>query len=78
MAKIITPLNDTQVKQSNSQIINVGLKRIGFTDELVSHGLRALASTTLNKQGFDPDVIETALAHVDKNEVRALIIALNT
>ncbi|MEH6456884.1 MAG: hypothetical protein V7749_11210 [Cocleimonas sp.] len=30
----------------------------------------ALASTTVNEQGFDPDVIESALAHVDKNEVR--------
>jgi integrase len=32
--------------------------------------MRALASTTLNEQGFDGDVIEAALAHVDKNEVR--------
>jgi len=40
------------------------------TSELVSHGLRALASTTLNEQGFDPDVIEAALTHIDKNEVR--------
>lgn len=37
---------------------------------MVSHGLRALASTTLNEQGFNPDIIEAALAHVDKNEVR--------
>ena len=36
----------------------------------MAHGLRALASTTLNEQGFDPDVIEAALSHVDKNEVR--------
>lgn len=28
------------------------------------------ASTALNEQGFSPDVIEAALAHVDKNEVR--------
>jgi hypothetical protein len=32
--------------------------------------LRSLASTTLNEQGFDPDVIEAALAHVGNNEVR--------
>ena len=37
----------------------------------MSHGLRALASTTLNEQGFDPDVIEAALAHVDQNAIRA-------
>ena len=43
---------------------------MGFKGELVAHGLRSLASTTLNAQGFDPDVIEAALAHVDTNEVR--------
>jgi integrase len=55
---------------ANSQSANMALKRIGFAGELVSHGLRALASTTLNEQGFDPDVIEAALAHIDSNEVR--------
>lgn len=44
---------------------------MGFAGELVSHGLRSLASTTLNEQGFDPNLIEVCLAHVDKNEVRA-------
>lgn len=57
-------------RHTNSQSVNMALKRMGFAGELVSHGLRALASTTLNEQGFDPDVIEAALAHVDKNEVR--------
>jgi integrase len=43
---------------------------MGYKDKLVAHGLRSLASTTLNEQGFDGDVIEAALAHVDSNEVR--------
>lgn len=55
----------------NESTANVALKRMGFHGRLVAHGLRALASTTLNEQGFDPDVIEAALAHVDKNDVRA-------
>jgi integrase len=54
----------------NSQTVNASLKRAGFGGVLVSHGLRSIASTALNEQGFPPDVIETALAHVDKNEVR--------
>lgn len=58
-------------KHANSQSANVALKRMGFAGELVSHGLRALASTALNEEGFDPDVIEAALAHMDKNETRA-------
>lgn len=57
-------------KPMNSATANVALKRMGFGGVLVSHGLRALASTTLNEQGFDSDVIEACLAHIDKNEVR--------
>jgi len=55
---------------SNSQTANKALARMGFKGRLVAHGLRSIASTTLNEQGFDGDVIEAALAHVDKNEVR--------
>ena len=58
-------------KPSNSSTANVALKRMGYHGILVAHGLRALASTTLNEKGFDPDLIEACLAHVDKNEVRA-------
>ncbi|AOE49265.1 integrase domain-containing protein [Kangiella sediminilitoris] len=57
-------------KPMSSSTANVALKRMGFDGVLVSHGLRALASTTLNEQGFDSDVIEACLAHIDKNEVR--------
>ena len=48
----------------------MALKRMGYEKRLVAHGLRALASTTLNQHGFDADVVEAALAHIDKNEVR--------
>ncbi|GAC22515.1 integrase [Paraglaciecola mesophila KMM 241] len=55
----------------NESTANMALKRMGFNKKLVAHGLRSLASTTLNEQGHDPDVIESALAHVDKNSVRS-------
>ncbi len=51
--------------------LQIWLKRMGFAGRLVSHGLRSLASTTLNEQGFDRDLIEAALAHVDDNQVRS-------
>ena len=54
----------------NSQTANMAIKRMGYKNKLVAHGLRALASTILNEQGFDPNVIEAALAHVDSNSVR--------
>jgi len=53
----------------NSQTANMALKRIGFKDILVAHGMRSIASTVLNEKGFQPDVIEAALAHIDTNEV---------
>ena len=43
---------------------------MGFHGLLVAHGLRSLASTTLNEEGFDTDIIEAELAHKGKNEVR--------
>jgi integrase len=54
----------------NSQTANMALKRMGFEGRLVSHGLRSLASTTLNEEGFDAELIEVCLSHVDKNQVR--------
>ena len=51
--------------------INQVLQRMGYKGKLVGHGFRALASTTLNEQGFKPDVIERQLAHKERNAVRA-------
>lgn len=67
----VFPSDHNPRASANSQSANRALARMGFHGRLVSHGLRALASTTMNEKGFDPDVIEAALAHVDKNSVRA-------
>lgn len=64
------PADRDPKKHANESTANAALKRMGYHKKLVAHGMRALASTTLNEQGFDADVIEAALAHVDKNEVR--------
>jgi integrase len=55
----------------NSQTANMALKRMGFEGRLVSHGMRSIASTILNEHGWEPELIEVALAHVDKDEVRS-------
>lgn len=54
----------------NSQTANAALKNIGYGGKLVALGLHSIASTTLNEAEFNQDVIEAALAHSDKNEVR--------
>ena len=48
------------------------LRAMGFTkSEMTAHGFRSMASTLLNEQGYDFDVIEIQLAHVSNNTVRA-------
>lgn len=69
--EFIFPSDRDPKKPCNSQTANTALKRMGFAGRLVSHGLRSLASTTLNEQGFDRDLIEASLAHVDDNQVRS-------
>lgn len=55
----------------NSATANMALRRMGYQNRLVSHGLRSIASTTLYENEFESDLVETALAHLDKNQTRA-------
>lgn len=64
------PSRNAPKQAMNSQTANAALKRIGYSGRLVAHGLRSIASTAMNEAGFNADVIEAALAHSDKNEVR--------
>lgn len=66
----VFPSRNDPKQPKNSQTANAALKRIGYGGKLVAHGLRSIASTAMNESGFNPDVIEAALAHSDKNEVR--------
>ena len=49
------------------------LRRMGYErDEMCIHGFRSIASTLLNESGkYRAEVIEAALAHAEKNQVRA-------
>ncbi|KAA0981426.1 integrase domain-containing protein [Pseudomonas sp. ANT_J28] len=67
----VFPADRNPRTHANSQTPNMALKRMGFQDRLVSHGMRSMASTILNEHGWDPELIEVALAHVDKDEVRS-------
>jgi len=58
-------------KWLSENAFNSALRRMGYAkEEVTSHGFRVTASTILNSRGYDPDVIEAALAHQDKNVVR--------
>lgn len=64
------PSRNDPKQAMNSQTANAALKRIGYGGKLVAHGLRSIASTALNESGYNADVIEAALSHIEKNEVR--------
>jgi integrase len=69
-SQFVFPSDRDLKKHTNPQTANTALRRMGFDNRLVAHGMRSLASTTLNEEGFDADVIESALAHTGSNEVR--------
>ena len=58
-------------KPISNQSVNKAIKDCGYKGKLVAHGLRSVASTKLNNDGFDKDLVECALSHTDKNTVRA-------
>jgi len=52
--------------------LNVALRRIGYSkEEMCAHGFRGMASTLLHELGFNTDIIERQLAHVEGNAVKA-------
>lgn len=71
-SEYVFPDRHDNEKPIHSQAATYALRRMGFKDKLVSHGMRAIASTTLHEKGFNTDVIETALAHSDTNRVRKI------
>ena len=70
-SEYIFPADKSNKNHINKETANKALVRMGFKGRQTSHGLRALASTTLNEQIFDADIIEAALSHVDRDKVRS-------
>lgn len=58
-------------KQLSENTLLYSLYRLGYHSKATVHGFRATFSTIANESGFDGDVIEKALAHEERNRVRA-------
>lgn len=53
--------------------VRIAIRSMGYgKEEMTAHGFRSMASTLLNEQGYRPDIIEKALAHGDKDKIRAV------
>jgi integrase len=70
-AKVIIPLSENTTTKAIQRLINPITNKPFGVGYMTSHGFRHTASTMLNELGFDSDIIELQLAHIDKNQVRA-------
>ncbi|WP_347264459.1 integrase arm-type DNA-binding domain-containing protein [Nitrobacter sp.] len=68
---LLLPSVRSAIKPLSENAMNAALRRMGYSkEEATAHGFRSSASTILNERGFNPDVIEAALAHQDEDDVR--------
>ncbi|MCK0098507.1 tyrosine-type recombinase/integrase [Qipengyuania sp. S6317L1] len=72
-SEYVFPSARTKLRPMSENAINGALRRLGFAgSEMTAHGFRTTASSLLNESGWwNPDAIERALSHKDKNAVRA-------
>jgi integrase len=68
---LVLPSIRASSRPLSENAMNSALRRMGYAkEEMMAHGFRATASTILNERGFNPDIIEAALAHQDQNQIR--------
>jgi integrase len=66
-----TPLSENTTTQALRRLIDPKTEEPFGTGYMTSHGFRHTASTLLNELGYDPDIIELQLAHINKDRIRA-------
>lgn len=71
--RYVFPSLRSGLQPMSENTVNGALRRLGFSgDEMTAHGFRAMASTLLNESGkWSSDAIERALAHRDRDAIRA-------
>lgn len=68
---LVFPSNSYRSKPLSANTFNSALARLGYKGIATSHGFRALFSSVANESGWDADVIERQLSHLERNRVRA-------
>ncbi|RDH84480.1 MAG: integrase [endosymbiont of Galathealinum brachiosum] len=69
--ELVLPSERNWKKTISENTLIYAMYRMGYHTRATVHGFRATASTILNEKGFNPDVIERQLAHMQRNKVRA-------
>ena len=69
--QLVFPSIRSNQRPLSENAFNSALRRMGYSaEEVTAHGFRSSASTILNENGFNPDVIEAALGHQAENAIR--------
>ncbi len=68
--KHVFPSSRGDARPMSENTINAAIHTMGFKGEMVGHGVRAMFSSSLNEQGFNPDAVERQLAHKEGDSVR--------
>jgi integrase len=70
--RYVFPSRVSGERRMPANTINRARRWLGYArDEMKAHGFRAMASTSLNELGWNPDLIGLQLAHSDRNKARA-------
>lgn len=70
--RYLFPSARTAARPMSNNTMNAALRRLGYAkEEMTPHGFRSMASTILNEQGWNRDIIERQLAHSEQDGSRA-------
>lgn len=71
LSELVFPSIRSPKQLLSENAMNAAMRRMGYTKEdMTAHGFRSSFSSIMNERGYDPDVIEAALAHRDSNAIR--------
>jgi integrase len=66
----VFPNQRDRLEHASSDAATKAFNKMGLRGKQSAHGMRTMASSTLNEAQFNADVIEAALYHLDPNEQR--------
>ncbi|OBU11681.1 tyrosine-type recombinase/integrase [Morganella psychrotolerans] len=72
ISHLVFPGRNDKKKPISENAVLMVIRQIGFDGIASGHGFRHQFSTLLNENGFDRDLIERQLAHVDRNVIRGI------
>lgn len=74
-SKYVFPAPTSNLRQLSENTLNQALMRMGYKEQMTSHGFRSVFSTiaheNISKHGFHSDIIEICLAHAEKDKIKA-------